>query len=265
MDVVDKVAVVTGGGYGIGRAIALALVEQGASVCVFDRAPEAVEALVDEINAKHPAKAIGVVGNAASTDEISCALQQTRDVFGPIDLYCANAGVATPGIALDDKAWGDALDTNLLAHVRAAKLLLPDWQARGTGYFLITASSAGLTTQLGDVAYSVTKHAALALAEWMSIAYHDYGVRVSCLCPMGVKTNMLEQLLETEEFDYSGSIGRVLDAQEVAQVVMEGIRDERFLILPQPEVLDYFQRKASDYDRWLAGMRRLQSHIRRQA
>lgn len=152
-----------------------------------------------------------------------------------------------------------------MAHVRAAKLLLPEWQARGGGYFLITASSAGLTTQLGDVAYSVTKHAAVALAEWMSITYHEYGIRVSCLCPMGVKTNMLDELLEDEAFDYSGSIGRVLDAQEVAQVVIEGIKDERFLILPQPEVLEYFQRKAADYDRWLAGMRRLQSHIRRQA
>lgn len=263
MDVVGKVAIVTGGAYGIGRAIALALAGEGARVCVFDRAIESLQAVVDEIEAKHPGSVIGVAGNAASTDDISRALQQTREAFGPIDLYCANAGVASPGVALDDQAWSESMETNLLAHIRAVNLLLPEWKERGGGYFLVTASSAGLTTQLGDVAYSVTKHAALALAEWLSITYHECGVRVSCLCPMGVKTGMLEKLLETEEYDYSASVGRVLGADEVAQVVIEGIRDERFLILPQPEVLEYFRRKADDYDRWLSGMRRLQSQIRR--
>ena len=263
MDIGGKVAIVTGGAYGIGRAIALALADAGASVCVFDRSGEALQAVVGEVEAKHPGRAIGAVGNAANTDDISSVLRQTREAFGPIDLYCSNAGVASPGVALDDKAWSESMETNLLAHIRAADLLLPEWQQRGSGYFLITASAAGLTTQLGDVAYSVTKHAAVALAEWLSITYHGCGVGVSCLCPLGVKTNMLQQLLENEEYDYSGAIGRVLDADEVAQIVVEGIRNEQFLILPQPEVLEFFRRKAADYDRWLGGMRRLQSQIRR--
>lgn len=263
MDVRGKVAIVTGGAYGIGRAIALALADEGARVCVFDRSVEALQTVVDEIEAKHPGQAIGAAGDAASTDDISRVLQLTREAFGPIELYCANAGIASPGVALDDKAWSESVETNLLAHIRAANMLLPEWQERGGGYFLITSSGAGLTTQLGDVAYSVTKHAAVALAEWLSITYHECGVRVSCLCPLGVKTNMLQQLLATEEYDYSGAVGRVLDADEVAQVVIEGIRNEQFLILPQPEVLEFFRRKAADYDRWLGGMRRLQSQIRR--
>ena len=232
-------------------------------VCVFDRSVESLNAVVDEIETRQPGRAIGVPGNAASTDDIARALRQTREAFGPVDLYCANAGVASPGIGLDDQAWSESIDTNLSAHIRAANLLLPEWQERGSGYFLITASGAGLTTQLGDVAYSVTKHAAVALAEWLSITYHESGVRVSCLCPMGVRTNMLQQLLETEEYDYSGAIGRVLDAEDVARIVVDGIREERFLILPQPEVLEFFRRKADNYDRWLAGMRRLQSQILR--
>lgn len=263
MEIAGRIAIVTGGAYGIGRAVAVALADEGAAVCVFDRTEGSLRDVVDSINAKHPGKAIGLVGNAASADDISRAIRTTTEALGPVDLYCANAGVASPGISLDDREWKETMETNLLAHVRAANILMPEWRERGSGYFLITASSAGLTTQLGDVAYSVTKHAALSLAEWLSMTYHEYGIRVSCLCPMGVKTGMLEQLLETEEYDYSESVGRVLEADEVARVVLEGIREEKFLILPQPEVMDFFRRKAADYDRWLAGMRRLQSKIRR--
>ena len=264
MEPQGKVAIVTGGAAGIGRAIAHALVRAGAKVCVLDLHQGDVQRVVEELNKVEPGAGIGLFGSASDAETIQRALSAAEEAFGPVDLYCANAGIASPGISFDESEWRTALDVNLLAHIRAANLLIPRWKARGQGYFLTTASSAALTSQLGDAAYAVSKHAALAFAEWLSISFHEFGVRASCLCPMGVQTNMLADLLDTREFDYRQSVGRVLSAEDVAEAVMEGLRKESFLITPQPEVLSYFRQKGEDYDRWLGGMRRLQSKIRRQ-
>jgi NAD(P)-dependent dehydrogenase (short-subunit alcohol dehydrogenase family) len=168
------------------------------------------------------------------------------------------------GCELDtiDDDWQLAFHVNIEAHVFAARLLVPGWIERGDGYFCSTASAAGLLTQIGSAPYSVTKHAAVAFAEWLSITYGDRGLKVSCLCPMGVNTNMLnagDALGAGGASSVVRAAGEVLEPDEVAEVVAQAIGDERFLILPHPEVLTFFQRKASDYDRWLAGMRRLRA------
>src|SRR5205807_8033606 len=174
-------------------------------------------------------------------------------------LFCANAGiVVTGGVEASDEEWQRIWDVNLMAHVYAARALLPGWLDRGEGYLLQTASAAGLLTGLGQASYSVTKHAVVALAEWLSITYGDAGVKVSCLCPQGVRTNMLMAGGEDESnFLLPGSV----EPEHVADVVVAGLRDERFLILPHPEVEEYFRRKADDYDRWLRGMRRMQQRV----
>jgi NAD(P)-dependent dehydrogenase (short-subunit alcohol dehydrogenase family) len=162
--------------------------------------------------------------------------------------------------------WDLAFAVNVRAHVLAARLLVPQWLERGTGCFVATASAAGVLTQIGSAPYTVTKHAAVAFAEWLSVTYGDRGVRVSCLCPMGVRTAMTQVPDDAPEdarlaAGVVASAGAMLEPEEVADVVVEGLRAERFLILPHPEVLTFFQRKADDYDRWLAGMRRLQARV----
>ncbi|HEY4097658.1 MAG TPA: SDR family oxidoreductase, partial [Baekduia sp.] len=171
------------------------------------------------------------------------------------------------GLGDSDEEWARTIDVNVLAHVRAARLLLPGWLERGSGYFVATASAAGLLTQIGAAPYSVTKHAAVAFSEWLSVTYGGRGIRVSCLCPMGVDTNMLNAGLDSEdEAEALGAkvvahAGDVLAPEEVAERVLEAIDDERFLILPHPEVLEFYRRKGTDYDRWLRGMRRLQAEV----
>lgn len=269
MDLQDKVAVVTGGAGGIGAALARALVGAGAQVTVVDRDGGRVAEVVAGIEAGHPGRALAVAGDISDEAVITDLLERTRRAFGPVDLYCANAGVggtASDGVS-DEDDWSLALQVNLMAHVRAARLLVPEWLERGRGYFLTTASAAGLLTQLGSAPYSVTKHGAVAFAEWLSVTYGDRGVRVSCLCPMGVNTDMLNAgRAETEGAAAAAArqvtaSGAVLEPEQVAQAVLAGIAEERFLILPHPEVLTFFQRKGSDYDRWLGGMRRLQARI----
>jgi NAD(P)-dependent dehydrogenase (short-subunit alcohol dehydrogenase family) len=174
-------------------------------------------------------------------------------------VFFANAGVAIgeDPISTPDEVWDQAFAVNVRAHVLAARRLLPGWLERGEGYFVATASAAGLLTQIGSAPYAVTKHAAVAFAEWLSVTYGERGIRVSCLCPMGVRTAMTQG----DELAHRvvRSAGAMLEPEEVADVVVAAIDREQFLILPHPEVLTFFQRKGMDYDRWLAGMRRLQA------
>ena len=256
MDVAGKVVIVTGGASGIGRALAERFADDGAKgVVVADLDQEGATDVATDLG-----NAIAIscdVGDPAHADVLIGAAEQA---FGPVDLFCANAGVAVGENLASPADWDLAFDVNVRAHVAAAQRLVPGWLERGTGYFLATASAAGIVSQIGSAPYAVTKHAAVAFAEWLSITYGGRGVGVSCLCPMGVNTPLLMDgdSLATRIVT---AAARVLEPEEVADAVVDGLRDERFLILPHPEVGEYFQRKAADYDRWLAGMRRLQASV----
>src|SRR3954447_15108124 len=263
MELSGKVAVVTGGASGIGRALAWRFAEEGAKgVVVADLDGAGAEAVAGEIGAQ----AVGVACDVADREQVRAIIARADEAFGPVDLFCANAGVAIGlGVEESDDVWDKAFAINIRAHIAAARELVPGWVERGEGYFLTTASAAGLLTQIGSAPYAVTKHAAVAFAEWLSITYGDQGVRVSCLCPQGVNTPMLQAGATTDDApkatDVVRAAGNVVEPEEVADVVVDALREERFLVLPHPEVLTYFQRKGSDYDRWLAGMRRLQAMV----
>ena len=256
--------VVTGAASGIGRALARRFHREGARVVASDRQADSLAAVVAELNQVKPASAVDVVvdvGTEAGNQELVTAAEEA---FGPIDLFFANAGVAVgTDLTTSEADWELAFDANVHAHRWAAKYLLPGWLARGEGYFCSTASAAGLLSQIGSVPYSLTKHAAVAFAEWMSITYGADGVKVSCLCPQGVNTNMLNAgaIGPNVGGDVVRASGVVLEPDDVAEVAIAVIRAETFLILPHPEVLMYLQRKTGDYDRWLAGMRKLQARI----
>jgi NAD(P)-dependent dehydrogenase (short-subunit alcohol dehydrogenase family) len=261
------VAGVTGGAGGIGRAIALRLLQAGARVVVTDLDAERIDEAVLGLSDIAPGRVAGLAGDASQTASIRCVIELAEARFGPVDLYVANAGILRGfGLSADDADWGASIDVNLMGHVRAAQLLVPGWVERGRGYFLSTASAAGLVTEVASPTYAVTKHAAVAFSEWLSVTYGSRGVAVSCLCPMGVNTAMLT----SGESDERGAIGQkavvaagdVLEPLEVADLVLEGIEAERFLILPHPEVLEYFRRKGADYDRWIAGMQRFHDSLR---
>lgn len=265
MELSGKVAVVTGGASGIGRALALSFHEAGAAgVVVADLDAEGAGAVANQIGGR----AVAVGGDVATEDGVEKLVSTAEQHFGAVDLFCANAGVAVgTDVQTPDAEWDLAFAVNIRSHVLAARRLLPGWLERGEGYFLSTASAAGLLTQIGSAPYAVTKHAALAFAEWLSVTYGDQGLKVSCLCPMGVDTPLLQEGLAKPGGDEAlgarvvASAGELLQPEQVADVVVEGLREERFLILPHPEVLTFFRRKADDYDRWLAGMRRLQRSV----
>jgi NAD(P)-dependent dehydrogenase (short-subunit alcohol dehydrogenase family) len=266
--VADKVAIVTGGGNGIGGALAAKLAQQDARVLVADLDADAARAVADGINAERPGAAIAAGADVADTAQIQRLITLAESGFGPVDLYFANAGITgVVGLDATEKEWDRSFDVNVRAHIRAAQLLIPGWVERGEGYFISTASAAGLLTQLGSATYAVTKHAAVGFAEWLNISYGDQGVRVSCLCPMGVNTKLLY------EGEQSGhplgdlatravtTAGEVLEPADVADSVLAAIDEERFLILPHAAVLDMYRQKATDYDRWLGGMRRYQRSL----
>lgn len=265
MDLHDQHVVVTGAGNGIGRALASRFHADGANVCLVDIDQQQVDSLAAALNTLRTNSAVAVVGDVSSEIGNQQIITSAEAAFGQIDLFFANAGV---GLGRDpfsaETDWNTSFDVNVHAHRWAAKYLLPGWLARGHGYFCSTASAAGLLSQIGSAPYSVTKHAAVAFAEWLSITYGDQGIRVSCLCPQGVNTNML-RMGDDAGFGPSSSVvrsaGAVLEPDEVAHIVSASIAAEAFLILPHPEVLTYWQRKTADYPRWLAGMRRLQARI----
>lgn len=260
MQIEGKVVVVTGAGSGIGRALAQQFAEAGASVVAGDIDQHAATVTAAAIGDR----AVGVGADAASVAGISALLDTARDAFGPVDIYVANAGImGAPGLGTDSD-WDRVLEVNLRAHIRAADALLPDWNSRGSGYFVSIASAAGLLTQVGAAGYAVTKHAAVGFAEWLSITHGDNGIGVTCVCPMGVATPLLDAI--TESGDATARVaaasittaGEVLSAEDVAAATLEGVREDRFLVLPHPGVLDMYRGKGADYDRWISGMRRYQ-------
>ena len=255
MELKEKVAVVTGGASGIGKALAWRFAEEGARVVVADLDGDGAERVAAEIG--HGAIAVGA--DVSDEAQVVALIDRAESELGPVDLFAANAGIGG-GTMLD--GFEAAIGVNVMQHVYAARRLLPGWLERGEGYFLSTASAAGLLTQIGSAAYSVSKHGAVAFAEWLAVTYGEQGVRVSVLCPMGVNTPLLTGGEEGEQAAaVVGAAGAIIEPEQVADDVIEALREERFLILPHPEVLTFFQRKGSDYDRWLSGMRRLQAAI----
>jgi NAD(P)-dependent dehydrogenase (short-subunit alcohol dehydrogenase family) len=266
MELQDKVVVVTGGGNGIGRAMAERFAAEGAAAVVTADLDAAAAREVAESLADGGTQSLGLPCDVADPEQVDALIDLVEERFGLIDLFCANAGIAI-GADLDTPAddWALAWGVNVQAHVHAARRLVPGWLERGSGYFLSTASAAGLLSQIGSAPYAVTKHAAVAFAEWLAITYGDRGVGVSCLCPMGVATAMLgvgeDEGLGSSATAAVRAAGAVLEPAEVADAVVAALAEERFLILPHPEVAEFWRRKAADTDRWLAGMRRLQAQV----
>lgn len=264
MQIENSVAVITGAGSGIGRALAESFAAAGARVVAADLEAESADVTAEQIRAGG-GQAIGVRADASSSSDIE-ALTATE--FGPVDIYVANAGIiGAPGLGTDE-TWDSILDVNLRAHVRAAQLLVPQWLSRGHGYFVSVASAAGLLSQIGAAGYAVTKHAAVGFAEWLAITYGDDGIGVSCVCPLGVETPLLEAVRASTDPDSAAGAasivqsGEVISAAQVAATTVEAVRSDRFLVLPHPQVLDMYRHKGSDYDRWIAGMRRYQRSLR---
>jgi len=260
MELAGKVAVVTGGAAGIGRAMCRRFAAAGASVVVADVDAPGAAGVAQEIGG------LAVPGDMSVEADVAAVVETTLLSFDRIDLFCANAGILwgvqpedpaeVTGPDAPDEAWERIWRVNVMAHVYAARAVVPPMLDRGGGHILITASAAGLLTLIGNAPYSVTKHAAVGLAEWLAITYGDRGLRVSCLCPQLVRTEMLAGATGATEEQALGHVD-VLEPEDVADAAVDGLRDERFLILPHPEVAEYFRKKAADYDRWLTGMRRL--------
>jgi NAD(P)-dependent dehydrogenase (short-subunit alcohol dehydrogenase family) len=254
MDLADRNVVVTGAARGIGAALARRFAADGARVVVADVGD--VSGVVAELP-----EAIGVTVDISSEQGNIELIARAEAAFGPVDLFFANAGVAV-GVDLttSEQDWALAFDVNVNAHRWAAARLLDGWLERGQGYFCSTASAAGLLAQVGSAPYTLTKRAAVAFAEWLSITYGDRGIRVSCLCPQGVNTAMLQISLGGGT-DVVKASGAVLEPDDVAGLTALAIAEERFLVLPHPEVHDFALRKATDIERWLAGMRRLNARF----
>jgi NAD(P)-dependent dehydrogenase (short-subunit alcohol dehydrogenase family) len=250
MRITDKVIVVTGGGNGIGRALCRRFAADGARAAVVaDLDGDAAQRVAEETGG------VAAMVDVAREADVNRLVGETLERFGRIDLFCSNAGIAmNGGEDAPDAEWGRCWDVHVMAHVYAARAVLPGMLARGEGYLLHTVSAAGLLTHPQSATYAVTKHASLAFAEWLSIAYGDRGIKVSALCPQGVRTDML---FRSERADRSFLMDGALEPEYVADVVVKGLADERFLILPHPEVAEYVRRKATDHERWLRGMRRL--------
>ncbi|MGB3243513.1 MAG: SDR family NAD(P)-dependent oxidoreductase [Sulfitobacter sp.] len=248
MDLKDKIIVVTGAASGIGRAMCLRYAQEDPKhiVCA-DLNQKGAEDTAAQIGGT----AYGVnVGNAA---EIASLIETVERDVGPIDLFCSNAGISVAGgVEVPDDEWQRIWDINVMSHVWAARALVPLMTARGGGYLLNTSSAAGLLNQVGSAPYGVTKHAAVGLAEWLAMTYGDQGIKVSVLCPQAVRTEMTRG-----HEDHVAAIDGMMEPEPVADACVQTIRDERFLVLPHPEVLGYMRRKTDDYDRWIGGMRKL--------
>lgn len=255
MTVAGKVVVVTGAARGIGAAMARRFVQEGASAVV--------AADVDAKVLRSASREVGTVAevvDVTSETAVRELIERVESRIGPIDLFCSNAGISHPGGAeVSNEDFERVFDVNYRSQLFAARCLVPRMVARGGGYLLNTASAAGVLTQIGSLPYAVTKHAAVALAEWLAITHGDEGLKVSVICPQGVRTRLL--LGERGERDNFLTPGAIEPAA-VADAVIEGLADERFLILPHPEVAEYMRRKVADRDRWIRGMRRLQARVR---
>jgi NAD(P)-dependent dehydrogenase (short-subunit alcohol dehydrogenase family) len=245
-------AVVTGGANGIGRALARKFAAEGARVVVADLDVERATELASEING------LAVSVDVSDEGSLRALVERAENENGPIDLFCSNAGIGFfGGLEVANEDWQKIWEVNVMAHVYAARAVLPSMLERGEGYLLNTASAAGLLTQIDSACYSATKHAAVGFAEWLAVTYGDRGIAVSVLCPQAVRTAM------TADFENGGVAGvdGMIEPEEVADCTIEAIGEERFLILPHPTVEKYLQNKVSGYDRWLAGMRRLRARF----
>jgi len=255
MELTDRVVVVTGAARGIGRALALRFAAEGCSaVVVADLDDEGARSVAQEI------EGTAIRCDVSNEADVERLIEQVESDQGRLDIFCSNAGIAVAGGPESANAdWQQIWEVNVMAHVYVARHVLPRMLARGEGYILGTVSAAGLLNHVFAAPYGVTKAAALSFFEWLSIAHGDEGIRVSCLCPQGVKTDMLAA--EREQLGTNFLTEGALEPEVVAGAVVKGIADERFLILPHPEVAEYFRRKAGDYDRWIRGMRRLRGNL----
>lgn len=254
MELKDKVAVITGGASGIGKATARAMARLGAQVAVVDLNADGARAVADEIGG------IGVPCDVGNEDSVNAMVAEVQSRLGPVDVLFNNAGVATGGGPLDTPidVWHSQWDINVMAHIYAVRAVLPSMLERESGYILHTASMAGILTTHGNLTYAATKHAVVGIAEWLSITYHDKGIRVSCLAPLGVRTPMLG---DTESAFAAEAAGPIKEPEDVAQMVVDAIAEERFLILTDPVAQTWMDRKNTDLERWLGGMRRLQTRM----
>jgi NAD(P)-dependent dehydrogenase (short-subunit alcohol dehydrogenase family) len=251
--------VVTGAGSGIGAALARRFVTEGANVVLNDISAAAVRSGAESCAAASGGRAVAIPGDAASEEGVTALIGAARAELGEIDLYCANAGIARRGgPEASEEDWADSWNVNVMAHVRAARLLLPRWLERGSGHLICTVSAAGLLTTPGSAPYSVTKHGALAFAEWLSLTHRHRGLTVQAICPMGVRTAMfdgsdpkMEKLLGPD----------AIMPADVADAVLAAIGDGRFLILPHPDVARMYAGRAADPDRWLAGVNLIQQDL----
>jgi NAD(P)-dependent dehydrogenase (short-subunit alcohol dehydrogenase family) len=245
--------VVTGAGSGIGAALARRFAAEGARVVVNDIDAAAGAAVAASCGAT------AVPGDAASADGVAALIARASEVLGEIDIYCANAGIVrTGGPEAPDSDWDASWQVNVMAHVRAARLLIGPWLERGSGHLICTVSAAGLLTMPGTASYSVTKHAALSFAEWMAVTYAHRGLTVQVICPLGVRTGMLDGTDPAAEVVLGDAI---IQPEAVADAVLKGIADGRFLILPHPQVAEMYAGRATDTDRWLRGMNKLQRRV----
>jgi len=252
MQIKEKVVVVTGGASGIGKSLCERFAKEGAkAVVVSDIDQAGIDQTVSSVAAN--TVALGIRTDVGKENEVDELVASTLDQFGQIDLFCSNAGIFTAGGEnVPTDSWQQIWDINVMSHIFAARAVLPGMLERGEGYLLNTSSAAGLLSQVGSAPYSVTKHAAVGFAEWLSITYGNRGIRVSVLCPQAVRTRMTAG----GDGGVAGLDG-MLEPDQLADTVIETLAEERFLVLPHPEVLTYMRRKTDDYDRWLGGMRRL--------
>ncbi|MFT6434525.1 MAG: NAD(P)-dependent dehydrogenase (short-subunit alcohol dehydrogenase family) [Candidatus Azotimanducaceae bacterium] len=255
----DKITVVTGAGSGIGRALAIRFAQRGARAVVCTD--------LNAENAAETAEMIGAVGTSAALDvadeaAIEALVAETQASIGGIDIFVSNAGYGqSGGLSMATEDWKRMMDVHTWSHLAAARAVIPGMVERGGGYLLNTASAAGLLTQINSGAYAVSKHAAVALAEWLAINYGEQGIGVSVLCPQAVRTNILGPIAKRPNSTQASADG-VLEPEDVANTCIEAMEEGRFLVLPHPEVATYFQRKANDYDRWLGGMRRFKNKLK---
>ncbi len=251
MKIKDKVVVVTGGASGIGRGLCYRFAAEGAKgIVVSDYNGEGAAKVAGDIDG------IAVTADVGKEEDIKRVVEVTINQYGPIDLFCSNAGIpAQGGAEAPDSLWQRSWDVHVMAHVYAARAVLPSMIERGRGYLLQTGSAGGLLTTLGQAPYSVSKHAAVAFAEWLSITHAHQGIKVSCLCPFGVITGMLTE----DSIDGGAPIMQTaMTPEECAEHVVAGLEKEEFFILPQMEILDYFKNRANNHERWLRHMRREQ-------
>jgi len=256
MELSGTVAIVTGGGRGIGAALAGALAAHCRAVVVADRSPEAVDTVVDALTARG-FTASGFVADVTDEAQVNALVFAAIKRYGQVDVMVSNAGIATgEGLFAADATWQDAYAVNVLAHVYAAKACLPGMLARGSGALVQMVSAAALTTMIGDAPYTVSKHAALGLAEWLAVTYGQQGIQVSAVCPQGVETQLLREQTGVLGEQVVRAAGVVLSPDQVADGGVEGVRAGTFLILPHPDVASFAQVKANDPERWIAGMQR---------